>query len=378
MTLSYQEVKKLVDKLKSSDIFVDQGIIGESKALKTCLGKLEKYARSVNIWDSKSATDKKIGKPDYKMHEPLLIYGETGTGKDWLVRKLRSLLTNRNHIYEFNCADAQDSQTVRSELHGYKKGAFTGATDSNLGKLRKANGQILFLDEIEELPPIEQRRLNKTIEYGIVSPVGDEDFKLLDVVVVAASNRNFDELIKEKQLNQDFYYRFNTFIIYNPSLRERREDIPMLIEFFLRELCSSYQTSELSLKGNFTVDAVFKLVNNFWAGNIRELRNKIKSLFITHLWDYPNFVIEVEHLDLNSSHEVSEFQQSATNFPHKPDDETILRLHHEKCVNGNLSKADLARELGFQPNTFRKWLIKAGAEKSAPGAPGKSRNRSKQ
>lgn len=226
-------------------------IIGESKKIKELNTLIEKIA-SKDI--------------------PILITGESGVGKELVAREIHfSSPRSCNPFISINCA-AIPENLFESELFGYKKGAFTGAERDKRGKIQEAEGGTLFLDEIAELPIHIQAKLLRFLQEGEIEPLGYSKPVKIDVRVIAATNRNLKEMVKEGSFREDLFYRLNVFPIEVPPLRERKEDIPLLVNHFIKKF--GYR--------NLTVseEAMNRLVNYHWQGNIRELENVIYRLCI--------------------------------------------------------------------------------------------------
>jgi len=207
-------------------------------------------------------------------NQPVLITGESGTGKE-IVAKLIHRYSNRadKPFIAINCA-AIPSGLIESELFGYEKGAFTGADRSRQGKFQAANGGTVFLDEISELPLEAQGKLLRVLQEMEVTPVGSTKSVQVDVRVIAATNKNLVKLIAEDKFREDLFYRLSVIEINLPPLRERKEDIPELVELFTKQALKNHGLK----KGGFTEDAIALLKKYDWPGNIRELRNLVHKL----------------------------------------------------------------------------------------------------
>ncbi len=201
---------------------------------------------------------------------PVLIYGETGTGKEIMARLIHELSDRAGMPFiEVNCA-AIPENLFESELFGHKKGAFTGATSSRKGLFELAENGTIFLDEIGEMPEQLQPKLLRTLQEGTITPVGAERPIKVNARVVAATNRDIKEMIEEGRFREDLYYRLNVFEIELPPLRSRREDIPALIELFMKK----YSSRPISI----APEALDMLVKYDWPGNVRELEHTIQRL----------------------------------------------------------------------------------------------------
>ena len=207
---------------------------------------------------------------------PVLIYGESGTGKELVARAihLRSKRAGRPFV-SVNCGALPDS-LLESELFGHKKGAFTGAIAARAGLFEAADGGTLFLDEIGEMSPAMQVRLLRTLDSGEVRRVGEERTFHVNVRVVAATNKDLNQEATEGRFRWDLFYRVSTVIVPVPPLRKRRGDIPLLVQHFI----GPFVRAGKSLR--FSPEAMTRLQDYEWPGNIRELRNLIERLLILH------------------------------------------------------------------------------------------------
>jgi transcriptional regulator with GAF, ATPase, and Fis domain len=201
---------------------------------------------------------------------PVLIHGESGTGKELVARALHFNGARKNAAFiSENCAAIPDT-LLESELFGYKKGAFTGATADKKGLFEAANGGTLFLDEIGDMPMSMQKKLLRVLQEGEVRRVGGNRPISIDVRILAASNQDLRKLCEEGKFREDLYYRLNVITVTLPPLRERREDIPLLVEHFLADFAAKGQVRTVS------EDALKAMERHDWPGNVRELRNEVQ------------------------------------------------------------------------------------------------------
>ncbi len=205
-----------------------------------------------------------------KSSVPVLILGESGSGKELFARSIHNFLHEDAPFITVNCG-AIPKDLVESTLFGHKKGAFTGAIADHKGKFRQAEGGTLFLDEIGELPMEAQVKLLRVLQEGEVEPVGESKMVKVNTRVIAATHRDMEEAVAEGRFREDLYYRLNVFPIQLPALRERKEDIPALIECFVRKLA---QQENREFAG-FSAEAVKQLQQYDWPGNVRELENTV-------------------------------------------------------------------------------------------------------
>jgi DNA-binding NtrC family response regulator len=206
----------------------------------------------------------------------ILLTGESGTGKGLIAETIHCNSPRRDKPFmSINCAAIPET-LLESELFGYKKGAFTGATSDKTGLIVMANEGTLFLDEIGDMPPVIQSKLLSVLEAGEVLPLGDTKTKPVDIRIISATNKDIEECIRQKTFREDLYYRLNVIEIRVPPLRERRDDIPLLAYHFLEE------RSPLTGKKVKAIDeeAMNALVSYSWPGNVRELRNVIERAII--------------------------------------------------------------------------------------------------
>ena len=212
----------------------------------------------------------------------VLITGETGVGKEVVAQNLyiESARSSKNFV-KINCA-ALPETLLESELYGYEKGAFTGAHKKRPGKFQTADKGVLFLDEIGDMPLSLQSKMLHVLQSGEFSPLGsDQEFKT-DVWVIAATNHNLEESMKKQFFREDLFYRLNIIKIDIPPLRERKEDIPFLIEYYFKVYKSEYPDN---LGSRPDSDILTKLCNYPWPGNVRQLQNCIKKQMILNSWE---------------------------------------------------------------------------------------------
>ncbi len=204
------------------------------------------------------------------------IRGETGTGKELIARTLHEKSQRRDGPFiSLNCA-AIPSELMESELFGHEKGSFTGAASRHIGKFEQAHRGTLFLDEIGDMPLAMQAKLLRVLEEGEIERVGGDRPFAVDVRVVVATHRNLEEQVRQGAFREDLYHRVYVFPIVLPPLRERREDIRVLAEYFVRQLAeqNNWKPKE------FSPEALDLLEGYSWPGNVRELRNVIERVLL--------------------------------------------------------------------------------------------------
>ncbi len=211
-----------------------------------------------------------------KTSSTVLIRGESGIGKE-LVAEAIHMSSNREagNLVKVNCSALPDS-LIESELFGHEKGAFTGADSRRIGRFELANNGTIFLDEIGDLPPATQVKLLRVLQEREFERLGGSETIKSDVRIVAATNRNLEQLIEEGKFREDLYYRINVFPLFIPSLRERREDIPLLVDHFIEKF---NRRNKATIK-RITTSAINMLMVYSWPGNIRELENCIERACI--------------------------------------------------------------------------------------------------
>ena len=221
----------------------------------------------------------------------VLIRGENGTGKELVARAIHRLSERGGATFvEVNCA-AIPSELIESELFGHMKGSFTGAVSDRAGKFEQADGGTLFLDEVGDMSLAAQAKVLRALEQGVITRVGGSKAIDVDVRVIAATNKNLEEEIRGGRFREDLFYRLNVVPVHIPPLRERREDVPMLVQHFLDELVRTDRVAPKS----FTTEAVERLQLLEWPGNVRELRNTVERLLILSQGDTVG-VLEVSQL----------------------------------------------------------------------------------
>lgn len=209
----------------------------------------------------------------------IVITGESGVGKDVFARIIhQNSRRKQNNYVAVNCAAIPEG-TIESELFGHIKGSFTGADKDRKGYFAEADKGTIFLDEIGELPITTQSKLLRILENGEIIPVGLSKAIKVDVRVVAATNVNLYKAVEKGKFREDLYYRLNQVVINVPSLRERREDIPLLFRYFSREHADKYQVPRI----NLSQDATEYLKNYRWKGNVRELKNIAERISILEM-----------------------------------------------------------------------------------------------
>jgi len=247
-------------------------LVTETKILKKKVNKkYEMIGESAAIKKVTDMTDR-VAKTDAR----ILITGGNGSGKELVARRIHEQ-SNRSAgpFVEVNCA-AIPSELIESELFGHEKGSFTSAIKQRIGKFEQANGGTLFLDEIGDMSHSAQAKVLRALQESIITRVGGEKPIKVDVRVVAATNKNLSAEIENNNFREDLYHRLSVILIHVPSLNERLEDIPLLANYFISQICSEYGMPPKSITG----EAIAELQKINWTGNIREFRNVIERLII--------------------------------------------------------------------------------------------------
>ena len=309
----------------------------------------------------------------------VLVQGESGTGKELIARAIHF---NSKRIGKpfiaLNCA-AIPKELLESELFGFEKGAFTGATERKLGKFEQANGGTIFLDEIGDMPLDLQAKILRVLQEKEVTRTGGSQNIAVDVRIVAATNQNLEELARKKQFREDLFYRLNVVPLQLVPLRERKEDIALLVEYFLQKTCA-----ELEVPVRTCSPEAMALLNGYnWPGNVRELENTIKRAVILSSdplltpADFPGLRIQRTGDQPSSADELSleaivdmKLRASLTNLDKmetgdiynlvlRQIERPLVRFVLEKTRGNQVKAADI---LGINRNTLRKKIQELGVE----------------
>jgi DNA-binding NtrC family response regulator len=290
----------------------------------------------------------------------VLITGESGTGKDLAARAIHSLSERHDRAFvAVNCPTVPEN-ILESELFGYRKGAFTHATQNKAGLFQEAHGGTIFLDEIGDINTTIQTKLLRVLQQKEIKPLGDAKSIHVDVRVIASTNRNLPEKIKSGEFREDLYYRLNVVPITIPSLRERREDIPLLVEHLLDKHCKALNRP----RKRASAELMTRFLTHPWEGNVRELENVlIRSILFA-----PDEEIRPEHAGFPTGLDRSSAQVIATsieNLPYRQAKEEILKRFHAEYLGellnrtrGNVTQA--ARLGGMERQAFQQLLRRYG------------------
>ena len=247
-------------------------LVSEAKVLKKRVNKVqEMIGHSAPIIKIKETIDK-VAPTDARV----MVTGENGVGKELVARWIHEK-SNRasGPLVEVNCA-AIPSELIESELFGHEKGSFTSAIKQRIGKFEQANGGTLFLDEIGDMSLNAQAKVLRALQEGKITRVGADKDINVDVRVIAATNKDLLKEVETKNFRLDLYHRLGVIIVHVPSLNERRDDIPLLVDQFLEDICSEYGIARKAID----TEAIKLLQEYNWTGNIRELRNVVERLVI--------------------------------------------------------------------------------------------------
>jgi formate hydrogenlyase transcriptional activator len=354
ISVAYEEISVLKARLERENAYLQEEIgtehhfgemIGSSPALFEVMRHVERVA----------PTDATV-----------LISGETGTGKELVARAIhaRSGRSGRP-LVKVNCG-AISAGLVESELFGHMKGAFTGALERRLGRFEVADGGTIFLDEIGELPLDTQVKLLRVLQEGEFEPVGASTPSLADVRVIAATNRDLEDAVRSGRFRADLFYRLNVFPIRTPPLRERVEEIPQLVAFFVGRFARRFgKTAE-----RLSPETMDRLVSYPWPGNVRELQNVVERAVI--LATGPT--LEIEPDLLRTGKDIGHESKAS---PPRPEPsghglEAVLKDVETRHVRAALEQAGwviegargAARILGLHPNTLRSRIDKLGIRRS--------------
>jgi len=316
-------------------------IVGESSGYKNIIGKSKKMREVFDFIEKVS-----------KVNVNVLIEGESGTGKELVARAIHNTSNRKDKPFiALNCS-AIPENLLESELFGHTKGAFTGAVETQKGVFEQAQGGTLFLDEISEMPYNLQAKLLRVTENLEIKPLGSDRVKKVDVRIISATNRNLLNLIDNKVFREDLYYRLSTFQIKLPPLRERRSDIPLIVNHYLKIL-----SAKLSKELTITSRAMDVLIENEWKGNVRELENVIEQAAILT----NDGIIDTEFLPKSSASNVlEECLKNAGGVSLKE----IERQYISKVLKDvHNNKVKAAKVLGIDRKTLYKKIGEYGLEK---------------
>ncbi len=277
----------------------------------------------------------------------VLLLGESGTGKTLVARIIHELSTRtRSPFVKINCASLPEN-LLESELFGYEKGAFTGAAKSKAGRLEEADGGTVFLDEVGELSLPLQAKLLRFLQEREFERLGSTKTIKVDVRMIAATNRDLEEAVKESRFREDLYYRLNVFPIHVPPLRERKQDIPALMDHFLEKTCAEY-----GRKLDITPGAAAVLVGYDWPGNVREMENLIERMVI--MADGDEIGVDILPSHLKRQAETEDESQSMSRLEEMERKEILAALERNSWFQTRTAR-DLGltlRQMGYRIRKF--------------------------
>ena len=313
-------------------------IIGEHFDTRNIIGKSPSMIRLLETTSKAAASDATV-----------LITGESGTGKEMIAGAIHFNSTRENHPFiKLNCAAISEG-LLESELFGHERGAFTGAVRRREGRFSQAHRGSLFLDEISEMSMAMQAKLLRVIQEKEFTRVGGEEVLTVDVRIITATNRDLLAEVQQGNFREDLYYRLNVINLKVPPLRERREDIPLLAEHFLKMFSAK---NDKAIKG-FTPQAMDRLIRYRWPGNVREMMNAVESAVVLSDSEY------ISESDLSLLHAELPSQEAAApvsaDLPLEEVEKTTI-LKTLEISGGNKSEA--ARKLGITRATLHKKLKK--------------------
>ena len=338
----YGEIAELKDKLAQEKLYLEEeirgemdfeGIVGQSSGLRHVLSLVETVAPSDST---------------------VLLLGETGTGKELIARAIHDRSRRKGRtLVKLNCA-AIPTGLLESELFGHERGAFTGAISQKIGRLELADQGTLFLDEVGDIPTDIQPKLLRALQEREFERLGSTRTKKVDVRLVAATNRNLERMIENREFRSDLYYRLNVFPIRIPPLRERPDDIPLLVRYFTQKYARRMEKQVESIPAA----AMKRLSSWHWPGNIRELENFIeRSVILTH---GPTLQVPIAELTSNNVPVVS----AAKGTRETSDREKILNILKE--TKGRVAGADgAAARMGIKRTTLISRMKKLGIDPRA-------------
>jgi formate hydrogenlyase transcriptional activator len=334
--LAYQEIAKLKDKLSKEKLYLEdeirtefnfEEIVGDSPALKQVLKQVEIVAATAST---------------------VLILGETGTGKELLARAIHNRSERRGRTFvKMNCA-AIPTGLLESELFGHERGAFTGAIAQKIGRFELADGGTLFLDEVGDIPLELQSKLLRVLQEQEFERLGSTKTIRVDIRLLAATNRDLAAMVSDKQFRSDLYYRLNVFPIVSPPLRERREDIPLLVRYFAQKH-SRRMNKQIE---RIPSDTMAALSRYHWPGNVRELENLIERAVILS----PGVELHVPLAELKAA--AREGAQPVTTLEAAEREHVLRALQAANWVIGGPSGA--AAHLGMKRTTLQSKIQKLG------------------
>ncbi len=346
LTHTLQELQELKSRLEQQNEYLQEEILQENQ-YHEIVGSSPAILQIIEKIKVVASTDANV-----------MIYGESGTGKELIARAIhQSSHRKQQPLIRVNCA-AIPSELFESEFFGHVKGAFTGAIRDRAGRFELADGGTLFLDEIGEIPLELQSKLLRVLQEGTFERIGEEKTRHVDVRIIAATNRNLKEEVKHKRFREDLYFRLNVFPISSPALRNRKEDIPLLVSHFTKLICESRKVPYLS----FSQKHILELQHYDWPGNIRELQNVLERALITAKHGAVSFkyLLEQESSQTMQHNHATAIEQVLSIQQLKQLEMTNLQLAIKQCEGKIFGDEGAAKLLGINPTTLISKLKKLG------------------
>ena len=344
--LAYNEIETLKNKLEKEKLYLEEEIRSEYN-FEEIVGSSSVLKRSLQNVQTVATTDSTV-----------LIYGETGTGKELIARAIHNLSERRERtLVKVNCA-AIPTGLLESELFGHEKGAFTGAIDRRIGRFELAHQGTIFLDEVEDIPLDLQSKLLRVLQEQEFERLGSSRTLRVDVRVVAATNADLAQMVEEKKFRSDLYYRLNVFPINVPPLRERPEDIPLLVHFFANKFAQQMRRPIESVPK----ETMAALVTYHWPGNIRELQNLIERAVILSRGS----ILEIPLGELKQLPKAGNHANGGATLETVERDHILRVLGDAKWVIGGPTGA--AARLGINRTTLNHRMRKLGIIRPQPSA----------
>ena len=344
--LAYNEIETLKNKLEKEKLYLEEEIRSEYN-FEEIVGSSSVLRRALQNVQTVATTGSTV-----------LIYGETGTGKELIARAIHNLSERRERtLVKVNCA-AIPTGLLESELFGHEKGAFTGAIDHRIGRFELAHQGTIFLDEVEDIPLDLQSKLLRVLQEQEFERLGSSRTLRVDVRVVAATNADLAQMVEEKKFRSDLYYRLNVFPINVPPLRERPEDIPLLVHFFANKFAQQMRKQIESVPK----ETMAALVAYHWPGNIRELQNLVERAVILSRGS----TLEVPLTELKQPVRTAVNTNGGVTLEHVERDHILKVLDDVKWVIGGPTGA--AARLGLNRTTLNHRMRKLGIMRPQPQA----------
>ncbi|WP_036770579.1 sigma 54-interacting transcriptional regulator [Photorhabdus australis] len=353
LTHALEELQDLKSRLEQQNEYLQEEILQENQ-YHEIIGSSASILQIIEKIKVVASTDANV-----------MIYGESGTGKELIARAIHQSSDRQEQpLIRVNCA-AIPSELFESEFFGHVKGAFTGAVRDRAGRFELADQGTLFLDEIGEIPVELQSKLLRVLQEGTFERVGEEKTRHVNVRIIAATNRNLKEEVKHKRFREDLYFRLNVFPISSPALRDRKEDIPLLVTHFTKLICDKRKINYLP----FSQKHVLELQQYDWPGNIRELQNVIERALITAKQGAVSFkyLLEQDQQQNETTHQniYNEFQQIEDVLTMQQLKDLEIKnfsLAVKQCKGKIFGDDGAAKLLGMNPTTLISRLKKLGID----------------